>query len=119
MSSCYRVAVGAVDRWSYSLADWSTTPRAIAVDEATALLIDNFGKATLAGASTTYFLHAPGAPQVCQNHVPLTYKNVDVQRIQPGGNFNLSSWTGTNVVDYSVSATAGVLSSTQPGGDIY
>jgi hypothetical protein len=42
-----------------------------------------------------------------------------VQRINSTGTFSLRKWTGTNVTSYTVSANAGVLSSTQAGGGIY
>ena len=38
---------------------------------------------------------------------------------QAGGTFNLSTWTGNGGTSYTVSANAGVLSSTQSGGSIY
>jgi len=98
---------------------WSSLPRDIAIDEQTALLLDATGKGTVVGNSTVYFLQASGAPQVCQPNTPLTYQNIGVQRINSSGTFNLVKWTGTNVTSYSVSATAGVLSSTQAGGSIY
>ncbi len=98
---------------------WTSVPRDIAIDEQTALLVDAGGNGTVVGISTVYFLQAPGAPQVCQSGVPLTYQNIGVQRINSSGTFNLSTWKGTNVTSYTVSANAGVLSSTQSGGGIY
>ena len=98
--------------------NWSSTPRGIAVDEQTALLIDG-GVVTVVGNSTAYFLRAPGPAQVCSANTPLTYLNVTVQRIAFGGTFNLSNWTATGATNYSVSANAGVLSSTQSGGSAY
>jgi cyanophycinase len=98
---------------------WSFAPRAIAIDEETALEIDGSGKATVVGAGTAYFLEAPGAAEACLPRTPLTYTNVDVYRGGPGATFNLDRWHGTGGTSYKVSATAGVLSSTQPGGSIY
>ncbi len=98
---------------------WSSAPRDIAIDEQTALLLDSAGNGTVVGVSTVYFLQAPGRPQVCQSGTPLTYQNIGVQRINSSGTFKLATWTGTGVTSYSVSATAGVLSSTQAGGSIY
>jgi cyanophycinase len=99
--------------------NWSNMPRGISIDEQTALLIDARGNATVVGSSTVYFLQAPGAPQVCQAGTPLTYMNIAVYRIDSTGTFNLSMWKGTGGVSYTVSANAGVLSSTQSGGSIY
>src|SRR5712671_4181456 len=95
---------------------WSNTPRDIAIDEKTALLIDSRGNATVVGSSTVYFMQAPGAPQVCQAKTPLTYANISIYRINATGTFDLSAWSGKGGIAYTVSADAGVLSSTQPGG---
>jgi cyanophycinase len=98
---------------------WSNTPRDIAIDEKTALLLDSAGNGTVVGSSTVYFMQAPGAPQVCQSGTPLTYQTIAIQRINSSGTFKLSTWKGTGVTAYTVSANAGVLSSTQAGGGIY
>ncbi len=98
---------------------WSSAPRDIAIDEKTALLIDGNGDGMVVGSSTVYFLQAPGAAQVCQPGIPLTYQNVAVYRINAAGSFALSRWKGRGGVAYTVSANAGVLSSTQPSGSIY
>ena len=98
---------------------WSSAPRDIAIDEKTALLIDDKGNGTVVGSSTVYFLQAPGAPQICQPGVPLTYQNIAVYRITAGGSFSLPTWRGKGGTAYTVSANAGVLSSTQANGSIY
>ena len=92
-------------------------PRAIAVDEETAVLID--GSVTVVGTGAAYFLEAPGPAESCQPKTPLTYANVDVYRLSGGGTFDLGAWRGRGGAQYQVSATAGVLSSTQQGGAIY
>lgn len=100
---------------------WSSAPRGIAADEQTALLIDGTGRATVVGTGTVYFLTASGPAKVCQAKKPLTYQNVDVYRLAAGGGgtYDLARWIGTGGTQYLVSATAGVLSSTQSGGGIY
>jgi cyanophycinase len=98
---------------------WSNAPRGVAVDEQTALLIDGAGQATLVGNSKAYFLQAPGPAQVCAAKTPLTYLNIAVQRIDTSGTFNFGNWTATGATNYTVSANAGVLSSTQAGGSAY
>jgi cyanophycinase len=98
---------------------WSAAPRDITIDEQTALLVDSKGNGTVVGNSTVYFLQAPGAPQVCQPKTPLTYQNISVYRINSSGSFNVVSWKGAGGMSYTVSANAGVLSSTQAGGAIY
>jgi len=98
---------------------WSAAPRGVAVDEQTALLIDGSGHATVVGNSTAYFLQAPGMPQVCAAKTPLTYLDIAVQRINASGSFEFSTWQASGATNYSVSANAGILSSTQPGGSAY
>jgi cyanophycinase-like exopeptidase len=98
---------------------WSTAPRGVAIDEQTALLIDDAGIGTLVGNSTAYFLQASGPAQVCAAKTPLTYDNIAVQRISAGGTFNFNTWQATGATNYSVSADNGLLSSTQPGGSAY
>ena len=98
---------------------WSAAPRDIAIDERTALLIDGAGNGSVVGSSTVYFMQAPGAPQTCQSGVPLTYQNISVYRINASGTFDLNRWSGRSGTAYTVSANAGVLSSTQAGGSIY
>jgi cyanophycinase-like exopeptidase len=99
---------------------WSAAPRAIAVDEQTALLVDTDGLATVAGWGGAYFLEAPGPAETCRPAMPLTYLGVDVYRVAPGGGtFDLARWFGRGGTAYRVSAIAGVLSSTQADGSIY
>src|SRR5438105_3547656 len=83
---------------------WSTTPRDIAVDERTALLIDGRGTASVTGAGSVYFMEAPGAPQTCAPKTPLTYQNIGVYRIEAGGSFDLSRWIGKGGAGYTISA---------------
>jgi len=97
----------------------SSAHRDIAIDEKTALLIDAKGSASVVGSSTAYFMQAPGAPEVCQSNTPLSYDNINVYRIDSSGSFDLTRWIGKGGVSYTVSADAGVVSSTQPGGGIY
>jgi len=100
---------------------WVTTtrPRGISVDEATALLIDQSGVGTVTGTGRVYFLEATVAPDVCAPKTPLTYRHVSVRRIAKEQSFDVANWTGSAGVTYSVSAVAGVLSSTQLGGNLY
>jgi cyanophycinase len=92
--------------------EWSHQPRAIAVDEQTALLIDNDGRVTVVGLGTAYFLQAPGPAESCRANTPLTYTGIDVYRVTAGATFNLGTWRGRGGLLYRVSAIAGVMSST-------
>ncbi len=101
-------------------AGWSGAPRGIAVDEQTALLVDPAsGQATVEGTGAVYFLQAPGLPETCQARTPLTYLNLALQRIRAGDGFDLRAWVATGGAAYTLSATAGVLTSTQAGGSLY
>lgn len=98
---------------------WALRPRGIEVDEQTALLIEGDASAYVVGAGFVHFLQTPGAPEVCAPRTPLTYRNVDVYRIDATGALDLSTWQGSGGTAYQVSANEGVLSSTQPNGSIY
>lgn len=100
-------------------AGWSAAPRAIAVSEETAVLVDERGVGEVVGNNSAYFIAAPGAPEVCSPGLPLTYRNVGVRRVGAGQNFNVGAWRGSAGTAYAVTAEAGVLSSTQTGGSAY
>jgi cyanophycinase-like exopeptidase len=102
---------------------WTTQGRAIAADRETALHVDPAtGRADVFTTPDhptpyVYFLRTPGPPEVCQPGVPLTYHNVEVYRIGPGGWFDLPSWHGHSGIAYTLTAEAGVLTSSN--GSIY
>ena len=98
---------------------WAAQPRAIGIDEETALLVLPTGAATMVGVGAAYFLQAPGPAQVLADKTPLTYLNIGVYKLPQGGTFNLSSWTGTGGVAYTLNVNNGSLTSTQAGGSIY
>lgn len=98
---------------------WSTTPRGIEVDEQTALLVEKGGNSYVVGSGFVYFLKTRGAPEVCAPKTPLTYRNVNIYRIDARGGFDLPTWSGVGGTAYEVSAVSGVLSSTQAGGSVY
>ena len=64
-----------------------------------------------------YFLRTPGPPELCEPETPLTYLNVSVYRIGPGGTFDIDEWQGTGGISYTLSAQDGVLTSSN--GAIY
>jgi cyanophycinase-like exopeptidase len=102
---------------------WAGEGRAVAADRETALHVDPVtGAAEVLAAPThptpfVYFLRTPGPPEVCQPGTPLTYRNVRVYRIGPGGGFDLQRWQGTGGIAYTLTAEAGVLTSSR--GEIY
>ena len=98
---------------------WATQPRAIGIDEETALLVMPGGAATMVGTGAAYFLQAPGPAQVLADKTPLTYLNIGVYKAPQGATFNLSTWTGTGGVAYTLNVNNGSVTSTQAGGNIY
>ena len=100
---------------------WDQSPRAIAVDEETALEIPAHGPATVAsnGDGSVYFLSPTEPADDCAPKVPLTFRNVDVYRVGASGSFDLDKWKGSGGTAYQVSAESGALTSTQDGGSIY
>lgn len=99
---------------------WTNMVRSIGLDAETALLIDD-GMALRVGIGSAYFLQTLGLPEVCKPKNPLTYSNIDVQRLSGNATFNMRSWAGNGggTANYSISVVNGVLSSTQAGGAIY
>lgn len=98
---------------------WSGSPRAVAIDPMTALAVDEHGQAVVMGPGSVYFLRGPGPPQVCRPATPLTYRDVDVCRIGPGGAFDLRSWSCRRGETYQVSAVEGRLRSSRSTGAVY
>src|SRR5262245_47118661 len=97
--------------------------KAIAADRETAVLINPVGNTVEVVATSdhptpyVYFMRRSGPAEVCQPGVPLTYRNVTIYRIGPGGTFDLDNWHGMGGISYTLTAEAGVLSSSN--GSIY
>jgi cyanophycinase len=99
---------------------WSKQPREIAIDEKSAVLVEADGSATVIGTGRgAYFLKPTRAPGLCQKNFPLSFKDVSVYKAPSGAHFDLSSWTGSGGVSYSVSVNQGAIHSTQPEGAVY
>jgi cyanophycinase len=62
----------------------------IAVDEATSVVVDRNGLATVMGTGAAYFVLADHAPEVCRAKTPLTYSGFKIWKVGPGGTFNLA-----------------------------
>lgn len=99
---------------------WSQSPREVAIDEKSAMLVEADGKGTVVGTGRgAYFLRPTEPPATCKQGLPLTVKDVSVYRVPSGGHFDLTSWKGQDGVTYSLSVDAGKIQSTQPSGSIY
>jgi cyanophycinase-like exopeptidase len=102
---------------------WSEHPRAIAADRETAIHIDPATGIAEVFATPkhptpyAYFMSATERPQRCEKNQPLTFRNVAVYRITPGGHFDLGAWKGQGGIAYTLSAEGGKLQSSR--GEIY
>jgi len=99
---------------------WSQTPREVAIDEKSAVLVEADGKGTVMGSGKgAYFLRPARPPQVCQPGVPLTFREVSVYKVPAGGHFDFVSWTGDGGTAYSLVVEDGKIDSTQANKSIY
>lgn len=101
---------------------WTKEARAIAADRETALHIDPATGAARVFATKhetphVWFMRAQTRPLRCEPRTPLTFREVAVYRIGPGGSFNVNSWSGREGLAYTLNVDRGVLSSTR--GDVY
>ncbi len=99
---------------------WSKSPREVAIDEKSAVLLDPDGKGTVVGKGKgVYFLRPTLMPDVCRSGQPLTFRNINAYKVSAGGHFNLVSWKGDTGVDYYLSGEKGKIDSTQANHEIY
>lgn len=70
------------------------SPRALAADEATALLIERDGRARVVGDGQVYAVSLPAAPRAIRCGAPLTLRGAEVERLAPGQTFDLTRWRG-------------------------
>ena len=99
---------------------WSSSPREVAIDEQSAVLVEADGTATVVGIGKgAYFLRPTQAPEVCEKGVPLTFRGISVYRVSAGGHFDLTSWTGEGGTEYLLFVEHGKIAGTQAGKGIY
>ena len=102
---------------------WTTDARAIAADRETAVHIDPATGIVQVFATKdhptpyAYFMSADRLPEHCKPGEPLTFSQVDVYRLGPGGRFDLAAWQGEGGLAYQFSVDSGVLRSSR--GAIY
>lgn len=95
---------------------WAESPREVAIDEKSAVLVEADGKLTVVGTGKgAYFLRPTRGPEICEKGVPLTFRNVTVYRVKTRGHFDLNAWTGDGGSVYSLSVVRGKIQSTQAG----
>jgi cyanophycinase len=99
---------------------WSKTPREIAIDEKSALLMEVDGRSKVVGTgSGVYFLQVTDPPEVCKPGQPLTLRNVAAYHAPTGATFDVRSWTGEGGEAYSISVEAGQIHTSRPGNAVY
>ena len=99
---------------------WSLSPREVAIDEKSAVLVEANGQARVVGTGKgAYFLRPTQGPEVCEKGAPLTFRGISVYRVPAGGHFDLTSWAGDGGTTYSLSVERGKIESTQVGKGIY
>jgi cyanophycinase len=102
---------------------WTNEAKAIAADRETALHVNPVdGTAEVFTTSKhptpyVYFLRIAKPPEICEPDRPLTYREITLYRIGPGGKFDLDTWSGSGGIAYTLTAEKGVLSSSR--GEIY
>ncbi len=99
-----------------------TSAKGIAVNEQSALLVEKDGSArvvTQPGAlnAAVYMAKTNQAPTTCVSGTPLTFNNISVYKLFNGNTFNLSTWTGSGGLSYTLNVNNGVINSST--GNIY
>ena len=98
---------------------WTGQARAIAADRETAVHVDpQTGQATVYATADhetpyAYFMRTTGKPEQCAAGLPLTYRNIEVYRIGPGGTFDIGEWRGDGGISYTLAAEDGKLVSSR------
>jgi len=100
---------------------WTRDGKAIAADRETAVHIDpETGIAEVFATADhptpyAYFMRATTPPEHCVAGDELTFRDVSVYRLKPGGRFDLAKWQGSGGIAYTLSADSGVLGSSRGG----
>src|SRR5580698_5722571 len=99
---------------------WSQTPREVAIDEKSAVLVEADGKGMVVGSGKgAYFLRPTQPPRVCRPRLPLTFRDVYVYKVATGGHFDFVAWTGDGGTAYSLAVEQGRIESNQANRSIY
>jgi cyanophycinase len=99
---------------------WSETPREIAIDEKSALLVDASGRGRVVGTGLgVYFLQVTAAPQICRLGQPLTFNKISAYHAPTGASFDIRAWNGDGGEAYSISVEAGQIQTGRTGNLVY
>ncbi|WP_338782096.1 cyanophycinase [Metabacillus sp. FJAT-52054] len=100
---------------------WTSQAKGIAVNEQTALLVENDGTAKVVAQpggtkQSVYAARTSSSPSSGYGN-PLTIRDVNVIKLRPGNTFNLQTWSSSNGYSYKLSSQNGVLTSSS--GSLY
>ncbi|MFZ0201061.1 MAG: cyanophycinase [Candidatus Sulfotelmatobacter sp.] len=99
---------------------WSKSPREIAIDEKSALLVEVDGRSKVVGSGLgVYFLQVTDGPEVCKPGQPLTLRNVAAYHAPAGATFDIRGWNGEGGEPYSISVEAGQIHTSRTGNAVY
>ncbi|KEZ53359.1 cyanophycinase [Metabacillus indicus] len=99
-----------------------TSAKGIGLNEQSALLVEKDGTAkvvTQPGAvnAAVYMAKSNQAPTRCVSGSSLTYNNISIYKLKDGNTFNLSTWTGSGGLSYTLNVNSGTISSST--GKVY
>jgi cyanophycinase len=99
---------------------WSETPREIAIDEKSALLVEADGRSkVIGGGQGVFFLQITERPSVCKAGTPLTLHNVAAYHAPSGASFDVRDWTGDRGGPYSISVDSGQIHTSRASDAVY
>ncbi len=99
---------------------WSKTPREIAIDEKSALLVEADGRGKVVGTGLgVYFLQITVAPEICKPGQPLTLRDVAAYHAPSGSTFDVRGWNGEGGEPYSIDVESGQIHTSRSGNSIY
>jgi cyanophycinase len=87
---------------------YDATVMGMGISEATSVVIDRTGLATVMGSGPVYLVQGTHAPEKCEVGAPLSYSNYRIWKVAAGGQFSLATWPTSG--DYLRSVSNGVLS---------
>jgi cyanophycinase-like exopeptidase len=99
-----------------------TSAKGIAVNEQSALLVEKDGSAKVATQpgstnAAVYLGKTNKVPTTCISGQPLTFNNISIYKLFNGSTFNLSTWTGSGGLAYTLNVNGGVITSST--GKVY
>jgi cyanophycinase len=99
---------------------WFANPKAIAVDEKSAVLIDADGRARVIGPGRgAYFMQVSEKPSMCRAETPLSFRSITVYHAPQRATFDVKTWSGAGGHSYSLSVDKGSVSTMPEGRGIY